>query len=61
LNDLDDAVASIACYLKKNVWKSNADRNHQMKIIKKYNRSNYYAECILDLAKEIGGWDEGKH
>ncbi len=54
LDNISDAVASIAYYLKSNGWKTNADHRRKTKVIMRYNNSSHYAGCILELADLIG-------
>jgi membrane-bound lytic murein transglycosylase B len=50
-NNVYDAVASMAWYLKKAGWgKSNKARR---KAILRYNPSSAYADCILDYARQL--------
>lgn len=50
-NNLYDAVASMAWYLKKAGW-GKSDRSWR-KAILRYNPSSAYADCILDYAKQL--------
>jgi len=50
-----DAMASIANYLRHYGWKPGLDRDRQYKVILRYNYSRYYANTILDVAKELEG------
>ena len=53
LNNISDASASIAYYLKANGWKGKIGRDRQKKVIMRYNHSSHYADCILALADSI--------
>ncbi|MDP8239946.1 MAG: lytic murein transglycosylase [Candidatus Hatepunaea meridiana] len=53
LDNIDDAAASIANYLKSNGWRGNVNRQKQKKVIMRYNISSHYADCILALADSI--------
>ena len=49
----EDAIASIASYLKAHSWRE--DNNYQKKkgIIRNYNPSDYYASTVLKLAERL--------
>jgi membrane-bound lytic murein transglycosylase B len=49
----EDAIASIASYLKAHNWREDNDYKKKKKIILKYNYSNYYASTVLELAERI--------
>lgn len=49
---LEDAIFSVANYLKKNGWKTN-DTNSYIPTLFKYNRSRQYAETIVLAYKEL--------
>jgi len=53
LDNIADASASIAYYLKKNGWRGEMTRAKQKKSIMRYNHSEYYADCVLQLADGI--------
>ncbi len=53
LDNIKDATASIAYYLKSNGWKRNISRSRMKKVILRYNHSTPYAECVLALADSI--------
>ncbi|MBM3328009.1 MAG: hypothetical protein FJY67_00860 [Calditrichaeota bacterium] len=56
--DLDrvaDAGASIANYLRKNGWPESPDRIRRRKAILTYNKSSFYADCVMSLADSIAG------
>ena len=46
----EDAVASVANYLKENGWSENAPLSLQRQVIWKYNKSDAYIDTILKLA-----------
>ena len=50
---VDDAVASLSNYLRKNGWKSGLSVTGQTKVLRSYNAMNIYAHTILALAKTI--------
>ncbi len=54
LSELDDAVASIANYLKKNGWRADGNRKRMKKVIMRYNHSEHYADCVLKLSDYMG-------
>lgn len=49
----DDAIASIASYLKAHKWTENTSYKKKQKIILKYNNSVYYAKTVLQLAERL--------
>jgi membrane-bound lytic murein transglycosylase B len=51
LFDHDDAIASIANYLKHFGWKTGLNQKSAYKIVRRYNNSQPYAETILTVAK----------
>jgi len=51
LFDHDDAIASVANYLKHHGWKPGLDHKNAHKIVRRYNNSRPYAETILTVAK----------
>ncbi len=53
LENVSDAAASIAQYLKSNGWKRNISRNRMKRVILRYNHSTPYAECVMALADSI--------
>ena len=53
LNDLDDAVVSVANYLRKNGW--GAAESQQRAAVHHYNNSNAYVDCVLTLAAKVSG------
>lgn len=48
----EDAISSVAHYLKKEGW-SSKKKTHQIKALMHYNNSRDYAESILDLSEKI--------
>jgi membrane-bound lytic murein transglycosylase B len=53
LFDHEDAIMSIAYYLKQHGWKPGLSRSEQFRIVLKYNHSEYYAETILKVAERL--------
>lgn len=53
LSHAEDAIQSVACYLKDSGWKKNKKSTH-VKSLLKYNNSHDYANAILKLAKQAG-------
>ncbi len=49
----EDAIASIASYLKAHKWKKDDDDRKKIKVILKYNNSIYYANTVLELAERL--------
>ncbi len=45
-----DAIESIAAYLKHHGWKPGIDRRRASRVIHHYNHSSYYVDTVLDLA-----------
>ncbi|PIE75326.1 MAG: protein MltB [Deltaproteobacteria bacterium] len=54
LQNHEDAIASVANYLKKHGWEKNHKKNKDIKTILTYNKSKPYAKTVLKLAKMIG-------
>lgn len=52
---VDDAVYSLANYLKEHDWHKNLSRSEQHKVLLNYNRSSTYANTILLAADRIAG------
>ena len=50
-----DAIASLSNYLHKFGWKAGIDEAAQHAVLRKYNKSDTYANTILGLAAVIGG------
>lgn len=53
LNDLYDAVASVANYLKKLGWKAGMDDRQKRAVIWKYNHSELYVDAVLASSELI--------
>lgn len=51
----EDAIASVAKYLKKNGWRPDMNRSQRAKTIYRYNHSDYYVEAILTIADRLKG------
>jgi membrane-bound lytic murein transglycosylase B len=49
----EDAIASIASYLKAHKWREDNNYTKKKKIILKYNNSVYYANTVLQLAERL--------
>ena len=49
----DDAIASIASYLKAHKWREDNNYTKKQKIILRYNNSIYYANTVLELAEKL--------
>ncbi|GAI34415.1 unnamed protein product, partial [marine sediment metagenome] len=49
----EDAIASIASYLKAHNWREDNNYRKKKEIILKYNQSNYYASTVLKLAERL--------
>lgn len=50
----DDAIASVAHYLKVSGWRPKQNRSHKRALMR-YNNSEDYAEAIMSLAKRASG------
>lgn len=50
---VDDAVASLSNYLRRNGWKAGLSVGQQTKVLRSYNAMDIYAHTILALAKTI--------
>jgi membrane-bound lytic murein transglycosylase B len=55
LFDHEDAIASVANYLKHHGWRPGLDREKAYRVILRYNYSKYYANTILDVASLLKG------
>jgi len=53
LDDIEDAVASIAHYLEVNGWPKGKSLKRQRKALLRYNHSTFYADCILALSDSL--------
>lgn len=51
----EDAISSIANYLKRHGWKPGIDREAAYKVIFHYNRSSYYVNTILAIYDKLKG------
>ncbi len=49
----EDALASMAKYIKSYGWRANLSRKEQEAVILKYNYSRPYAETVLDVADKL--------
>ncbi|MFW6115364.1 MAG: lytic murein transglycosylase [Thermodesulfobacteriota bacterium] len=49
----EDAIASVASFLKSFRWKEDASYQGKKKVILRYNRSRYYADTVLTLAEKL--------
>lgn len=54
LYDHEDAIESIANYLKRHGWRPRLKRHEAFRILLRYNHSKYYAETILRVAERLG-------
>jgi len=54
-----DAIMSVASYLKHHGWRSGIARKKARKVIFAYNRSVYYVDAILGVAKLLGSQEAG--
>ena len=50
-----DAMVSIANFLKKHGWRENLSISEQKTVLFNYNRSTYYVEAVLALARKLKG------
>jgi len=53
LNKLPDAAASAANYLRAHGWKKKMNHARALKVIKRYNHSQPYADTILEISKQL--------
>lgn len=49
----EDAIASIASYLRAHNWKEHNNYKKKKQIIRNYNPSDYYASTVLKLAEKL--------
>ncbi len=49
----EDAIASIANYLKHYGWKPGISREEAAKVVYHYNHSSYYVETVLNITKKL--------
>lgn len=55
LFDHADAIASIANFLRHYGWRENIGSEDAFKVIFNYNRSSYYVNTVLEIAKKLEG------
>lgn len=53
LFDHDDAIFSVANYLKHHGWKSGIGRQRQHEVLFQYNHSNYYVDALLKISDKL--------
>lgn len=53
LFDHDDAIFSVASYLKHHGWKSGLSRQRQHEVLFRYNHSNYYVDALLKISDKL--------
>jgi membrane-bound lytic murein transglycosylase B len=53
LFDRQDAIASVANYLKAHGWKSGSNEEEKLKVLFRYNRSRLYGETVLKCAGKL--------
>ncbi|WP_020586928.1 lytic murein transglycosylase [Desulfobacter curvatus] len=53
LFDHDDAIFSVANYLKHYGWKSGLSRQRQHEVLFQYNHSNYYVDALLKISDKL--------
>jgi len=53
LYEHDDAIESVANYLKEHGWRPGLDRDEAFRILLSYNHSTYYADTILKVAERL--------
>ncbi len=51
----DDALDSMANFLKKHGWKESLSKDKKLKVIYRYNHSMVYSRTIFEVAKELDG------
>lgn len=52
----EDAIASIASYLKAHKWSENSNFQAKKRVILKYNYSDYYARTVLKLSEILSDY-----
>ena len=57
---IEDATASLACYLAKHGWKACISLDNMHALLMKYNHSKVYANTILALAELITAQEQGQ-
>ncbi len=50
---MEDAIASMANYLKRTGWRSGLSRRQQERVILKYNYSRPYARTVIEVARRL--------
>ncbi|UCE34815.1 MAG: lytic murein transglycosylase [Deltaproteobacteria bacterium] len=56
----NDAITSVASFLKAHKWREDNGYEQKKKIIRKYNPSDYYADTVLELAELLANyWPQG--
>ena len=53
----EDAIASIANYLKHYGWKPGINREQAHKVVYHYNHSNYYVDTVLNITDKLKSGD----
>ncbi|MBW2121504.1 MAG: lytic murein transglycosylase, partial [Deltaproteobacteria bacterium] len=53
LGDREDAIASVANYLKAHGWRPGLGMSRKMEILFRYNRSRLYGETVLGCARKL--------
>jgi membrane-bound lytic murein transglycosylase B len=51
-----DAITSVASFLKAHKWRGDKDYEQKKQIIRKYNPSDYYADTVLKLAELLANY-----
>ena len=49
----DDAIFSIANYLRHHGWRTGLDREEEKKVLLHYNRSTYYANILMEISDRL--------
>ena len=49
----DDAISSVANYLKHHGWKPGSPRQRQHEVLFRYNHSNYYVDTLLKVSDKL--------
>ena len=60
LDNLYDAIASVANYLKLHGWKPGIDEKQKKKVIWKYNHSKLYVNAVLNSSRLMAGTEDKK-
>jgi membrane-bound lytic murein transglycosylase B len=53
LDEPYDSMASIANYLRENGWKKGISKKEKVKVLMKYNQSNFYVDTVLKVAYRL--------